>query len=189
MKIYTGGGDQGKTSLFSGERMSKASAKIAAYGEVDELSSFLGVVRASLPGSMADGARDLCRIQGDLFDLGAWLATTVDAETRKNLKPIAEDHSLFLEKAMDRMDEALPPLRSFVLPGGHPAAAWAHVARTVCRRCERHVVALAEAAGNRGDEEVPRGLRVYLNRLSDYLFVLARAINHSQNETETPWQR
>ena len=189
MKIYTGGGDLGKTSLFSGERMSKANAKIAAYGEVDELSSFLGAVRAFLPESMDQAAADLCRIQGDLFDLGAWLATTADAATRKNLRPIGEDSARFLEQAMDRMDATLAPLRSFVLPGGHPAAAWAHVARTVCRRCERQVVALAEAAQDRGEDEVPHGLRVYLNRLSDYLFVLARAVNHNQGVADIPWQR
>jgi cob(I)alamin adenosyltransferase len=185
MKIYTGGGDRGKTSLFSGERMSKGDARVDAYGEVDELNSVLGAVRASLPGSLTVLSRELCRIQTDLFDLGAWLATSADSPLQESLAPVTEDRASFLEQAIDRMDADLPELHSFVLPGGHPAAAWAHVARTVCRRCERHVVRLSEAAA----DEIPRGVRIYLNRLSDYLFMLARAINHNQRIEETPWQR
>ncbi|MBI9085732.1 MAG: cob(I)yrinic acid a,c-diamide adenosyltransferase [Desulfobacterales bacterium] len=190
MKIYTGGGDRGKTSLFSGERMSKGHARIAAYGEVDELNSVIGAVRAALPDALGNLAQELCRIQSDLFDVGAWLATSADAASRERLRPVTEDWAAFLEEAMDRMDAELPELRTFVLPGGHMAAAWAHVARTVCRRCERHVVGLAESAGDRAaGHDVPEGVRVYLNRLSDYLFVLARAINHSQKVSENPWQR
>lgn len=189
MKIYTGGGDRGKTSLFSGERTSKADPQVVAYGEVDELSSVLGAVRAALPGSLTTAAEEILQIQRDLFDVGAWLATSSDPAFRRNLKPVDPDRAAFLEQAMDRMDAALPQLHAFVLPGGHAAAAWAHVARTVCRRCERHVVGLAEGAGKGGALEIPEGVRIYLNRLSDYLFVLARAINHSQHIDEIPWQR
>ena len=189
MKIYTGGGDRGKTSLFSGERMSKGHARIAAYGEVDELNSVIGAVRAALPDDLETLALELGRIQSDLFDVGAWLATSADATSRGRLRPVTEEWAFFLEAAIDRMDADLPELRTFVLPGGHMAAAWAHVARTVCRRCERHVVGLAESAGDQADHEVPKGVRIYLNRLSDYLFVLARTINHSQKVNENPWQR
>lgn len=189
MKIYTGGGDRGKTSLFSGERTSKADPRVVAYGAVDELSSVLGAVRAALPDAPKTAVEEILQIQRDLFDVGAWLATSSDPAFRKNLEPVEPDRAAFLEQAMDRMDAALPELHAFVLPGGHMAAAWAHVARTVCRRCERHVVGLAEGAGESGPLEIPEGVRIYLNRLSDYLFVLARAINHGQHVDETHWQR
>ena len=118
MKIYTGGGDRGRTSLFSGERMSKGHARIAAYGEVDELNSVLGAIRAALPDALESLAQEICRIQSDLFDVGAWLATSTDAASRKRLRPVTEEWAAFLEGAMDRMDAELPELRTFVLPGG-----------------------------------------------------------------------
>ncbi|MGD8369782.1 MAG: cob(I)yrinic acid a,c-diamide adenosyltransferase [Desulfobacterales bacterium] len=185
MKIYTGSGDRGKTSLFSGERVSKGDLRIEAYGDLDELNSILGALIASLPPQMDDDGESLRRIQSDLFHVGAWLATSSDAPSGQMLQHLEQDAADFLEQAIDRMQEALPPLDGFILPGGHPASAWAHVARTVCRRTERRVVALAERENHA--PPLPAVL-VYLNRLSDYLFVLARRINHVCRIQDVRWK-
>jgi cob(I)alamin adenosyltransferase len=185
MKIYTGTGDRGKTSLFSGERVSKKDLRIEAYGDVDELNSILGAIDAASSGSGADIGKDLRRIQSDLFHLGAWLATTPDSPTAAMLQRLEEDAAGRLEADIDRMEATLPVLGGFILPGGHPAAAWAHVARTVCRRAERRVTALAD----REDHADPLPtIRVYLNRLSDFLFVLARHINRRCGIADTVWK-
>jgi len=176
MKIYTKTGDAGETGLFGGPRVRKDHARIEAFGTVDELNSHLGVVR-SHPGSGGlDGL--LRRIQSDLFELGAQLATPGDAAERITLA-----HVETLERAIDTHDDALPPLTSFVLPAGTPLAAALHVARTVCRRAERRVVKL----GTMPDTHIPVNAIEYLNRLGDLLFVLARFANHAERVADDPW--
>lgn len=187
MKVYTGTGDGGKTSLFSGERLVKSDIRIAAYGTVDELNSLVGVIGALLAKGDAEDRirRELYHIQGDLFTLGAWLATTVDSPMAEQLKPVQKTWGDKLEEQIDTMQAELEELRSFILPGGHQAAAMAHVARTVCRRAEREIVATVEGHGT--FDENYKNLLVYINRLSDYFFVLARYCNHITNTPETLW--
>ncbi len=178
MKIYTKTGDQGQTGLFGGARVSKATTRVEAYGDVDELNSVLGVVRTAGVAASLDAL--LSTIQCELFDLGAELATAPGREF-KGFEPIDRASVKRLERAIDEAEAKLPPLRSFILPGGCPAAAHLHVARTVCRRAERQVVALA------ADEAVRDEVVVYLNRLSDLLFTLARLANHEAGRTDVPW--
>jgi cob(I)alamin adenosyltransferase len=186
VKVYTGTGDGGKTSLFSGERVAKADLRIDAYGDVDELNAVIGAVVAQLPGEARSVTQALRGVQADLFELGAWLATTPASGAAGQLPPFDDERATGLERAMDAMDAELPELKAFILPGGHPAAAMAHVARTVCRRTERHVLRLAEVEGN---DAVSPSVLVYLNRLSDYLFVCARYCNHLTGRADIPWQR
>jgi cob(I)alamin adenosyltransferase len=189
MKIYTGTGDSGKTSLFSGERIGKSNNRIEAYGAVDELNAMIGVVIALIPvGTDAELAKaQLTRIQSDLFRLGACLATTADSPSKALLEPVDENDSQRLEEQMDQMQLKLPELTAFILPGGHPSAAWSHVARTVCRRAERRIVALLEQDVS---ADVDAGsLLTYVNRLSDYLFVLARYCNYLAGVNEEVWGR
>lgn len=176
MKIYTKTGDAGETGLFGGPRVRKDHARIEAFGTVDELNSHLGLVR-TLPGASAFDAL-LRRIQSELFDLGAELATPGDAAERIGL-----DHVAAIEAAIDHHDGQLEPLTCFVLPTGTPLAAALHVARTVCRRAERRVVALAAQL----DMMTPANAIEYLNRLGDLLFVLARAANKQENVVDDPW--
>ena len=189
MKVYTQTGDQGKTSLLSGERVAKSNVRIQAYGEIDELNSVVGALIAALSAD-SDTVRDeLRRIQSDLFEVGAWLAATPGSEVRSRLSPVTSDHSRRIETFIDAMDEQLPELKRFILPGGDVAAAWAHIARTVCRRAERGVISLADQEG-RGDE-AGGGIGpviVYINRLSDYFFVLARWLNHKSGTGDVLWQ-
>ena len=187
MKIYTGTGDKGKTSLFSGERVTKADPRIDAYGDLDELNSILGVLAAHLS-TEEEIAAELQQIQFDLFQGGAWLATRPDSAAMGFLKEISAEQIAFLEKAIDRFEKELPALKSFILPGGHITAAWAHVARTVCRRCERKVVSLFNKTMKGKAAEPYQRLLVFLNRLSDYLFVLARHCNHIHGVTDKPWR-
>ncbi len=187
MKVYTGTGDQGRTSLFSGERVAKNDVRIAAYGAVDELNAAVGAMVAALPEDRAADVvnAQLVRIQSDLFHVGAWLATVPGSPAADQLAPFSEAAPQWLEDKIDAMEDHLEPLNAFILPGGHPSAAWAHVARTVCRRAERHVVGLAEekALGFEGAQQ----MLVYLNRLSDYFFVAARYCNHLAGCKETLW--
>lgn len=185
MKIYTGTGDRGKTGLFSGERLPKSDDRIEAYGDVDELNSVLGVLAATLPAKTETTGDELVVIQSHLFHVGAWLATTSDSSRTEALTPVDDSMWRFLESAIDRMETMLPPLSAFVIPGGHEAAAMAHVARTVCRRAERRAVRLAQ-----GDPhpELLSGTLIYLNRLSDYLFVLARYFNHVTGHGDQLWE-
>ncbi len=167
-KIYTRGGDAGKTSLVSGDRVLKSNPRVAAYGAVDEANATIGLARLHTSGAV-DAA--LSRIQNDLFDLGADLATPgEDFEETQNLR-IVEAQVMWLEHAIDDINDQLQPLTSFILPGGTPAAAFLHLCRTVSRRAERDMVALAEV-----EPVNPAAIR-YMNRLSDYLFVLARHLN------------
>jgi cob(I)alamin adenosyltransferase len=181
MKIYTKTGDGGDTGLFAGPRVRKDHPRIEAYGTVDELNSVLGLVRADDPPRDLDCV--LSAIQHDLFTLGAELATPEPQE--HNLDRIGAVHIERLERAIDDFDAELPPLREFILPGGDRAAAGLHLARTVCRRAERRVVTLAESPG----ENVRGEAIIYLNRLSDLLFVLARAATRLTGRQDTPWRK
>jgi cob(I)alamin adenosyltransferase len=179
MKIYTKTGDRGDTALFGGARVSKASQRVAAYGDVDELNSVLGVVVAH---SADDAMRaDLRQIQSDLFVLGAELAKNPDKQVDLGMPLIAEADVIRLEGQIDVQDPILAPLKTFILPGGSVPAAFLHVARTTCRRAERAVVELAKT------EPVREELIRYLNRLSDLLFTLARASNARAGVPDVPW--
>jgi len=188
MKIYTGTGDRGKTSLFSGERVSKTSARIEAYGDLDELNSIIGALAAHLPSDRPDLALELQQIQADIFMISAWLATTADSPAAASLEKIKEERIIFLEQAIDRLQDLLPGLKNFILPGGHVSAAWAHVARSVCRRTERHTYAVLEASDGESAEQIEKIL-VYLNRLSDYLFVFARECNRLHGLSDKLWKK
>jgi len=170
VKIYTRTGDRGETSLFGGARVPKNDPRIEAYGTVDELNSFVGLARASWPSSPIDD--ELARVQSDLFDAGAHLASPgVDRFTGVDPSRIES-----LERAIDAMESELEPLKNFILPGGSVAAAQLHVARSVCRRAERLLIALQEES-----------TIAYLNRLSDYLFVAARFANLRLGVSDVQW--
>lgn len=179
MKIYTKTGDKGLTSLFGGKRVPKHHLRIEAYGTVDELNSNIGLIRDQkiAPETFAV----LIEIQDRLFTLGSILATEPGNEKVK-VPQLNEQDILFLENEIDKMNEVLPEMRSFVLPGGHQTVSFCHIARCVCRRAERLVVHLAEV------ENVPELIIKYLNRLSDYLFVLSRKISQENNANEIPWK-
>jgi cob(I)alamin adenosyltransferase len=189
MKIYTGTGDRGKTSLFSGERVLKSDRRIEAYGDVDELNSLLGALTAELTEKNPDIADDLQRIQSDLFQLGAILAITPDSPALDSLEKITDNRIREFEQAIDDLDAKLPALSGFILPGGHAAAAWAHVCRSVCRRAERHVIRISDEYSRGAAAEQFQLAVVYLNRLSDYLFVLARYINRLRGVPDTLWKQ
>ena len=177
MKIYTRTGDQGQTSLFGGARVAKNDARIEAYGTIDELNSFIGVARTTpIP---ADTDRTLDHVQHDLFEIGAHLASPGTSRFPGVEAARIED----LERAIDTMERELPALKNFILPGGSSGAAQLHVARTVCRRVERLVVALGD------DTDATRSTIAYLNRLSDYLFVAARFANLRADVDDVPWTR
>lgn len=180
-KIYTKTGDDGRTALFGGGRVGKDDLRVAAYGDVDELNAVLGMARSVEMMPRIDEV--LAPIQRDLFAIGALLATPHPEEHRKQLEKarIGDKRIAQLEQAIDDGEEELEPLKAFILPGGTPKASALHVARTVCRRAERAVVRL------RGTEEVPPVVIVYLNRLSDLLFVLARVANTRAGAGEVTW--
>lgn len=180
MKIYTKRGDDGTTGLFAGGRVSKASDRVAAYGDVDELNSLLGVVRAELE---PDGELDrmFARIQWELFNLGAQLATANPEQAVKSVPEIEDADIERLESEIDGFTAQLPPLKAFILPSGTRGAATLQLARTVCRRAERASVLLAS------NNPVPPLVVKYLNRLSDHLFVVSRIVNHRAGVEETKW--
>jgi len=180
MKIYTKTGDQGTTSLFGGKRVSKSNLRIDAYGTVDELNSFVGLVRDQAVNTKRK--EELTRIQNTLFIIGSILATEPGNEKVK-IPSLREDDITFLETEIDAMEAELDPLRFFILPGGHPSVSFCHVARTVCRRTERLAIALYEQEPG-GDMVVIK----YLNRLSDYLFVLSRKMAKELGVEETAWR-
>jgi cob(I)alamin adenosyltransferase len=179
VKIYTRTGDSGETGLFDGTRVPKSDARVDAYGEIDELNAVLGVARAA--GVDPEIDEMLVRLQRDLFALGARLADPArriaDRVTKATLT--SEDVTR-LESWIDRLEEELPPLRRFILPGGSTPGAMLHLARTVCRRAERRIVGL-------GRDAVDPVLVTYVNRLSDLLFVVARVVNTRAGVSETPW--
>jgi cob(I)alamin adenosyltransferase len=184
MKIYTGGGDRGQTSLPSGERVAKNDFRVEAYGDVDELNAILGALAAALPSRLNEPRVTLQRIQSQLFTVGSWLATTADPATTAQWPAIDPNVIRALEADIDGLDDRLPPLQKFILPGGHPAAAWAHVARTVCRRAERHAVSILQRPDSVSRPASLQNACIYLNRLSDYLFVLARYCNRVSGTAE-----
>ncbi len=179
MKIYTKTGDEGLTSLFGGKRVSKSELRIDTYGTTDELNAWIGVLRDL---EVNQNRKDtLVEIQERLFTIGSILATE-PGNTKVKIPTLSEADVIYLEKAIDEMDAVLKPMRFFVLPGGHPSVSWGHVARTVCRRSERLTIALDKA------EKVDPLVIKYLNRLSDYLFVLCRMMTHELKIEETPWK-
>lgn len=181
MKIYTKTGDEGETGLFGGGRVPKDHPRVAAYGDIDELNSVIGLIRATAP---AELFQDLLEaIQQDLFAIGGHLATPDPERVRQSLAKAAlsEERVAEFERTMDAAEEELAPLRAFVLPAGTPKAAALHLGRTVCRRAERSVVRLTR------DTEVPPLFLVYLNRLSDLLFTLARLANHRAGVRDVTW--
>jgi cob(I)alamin adenosyltransferase len=179
MKIYTKAGDRGETGLFGGGRVAKDDLRVEAYGTVDELNAALGAVRALAPHPEIDA--HLARVQAEIFAVGADLATPVEARARGSLPPVEGAWVAALEGAMDRWDAELPPLTAFVLPGGTAVAAALHQARATCRRAERRVVALSHHA------DVDPAVLVYLNRLSDFLFMAARLACARAGAPEVVW--
>ncbi|HLQ77420.1 MAG TPA: cob(I)yrinic acid a,c-diamide adenosyltransferase [Terriglobia bacterium] len=179
MKIYTKTGDRGDTRLFDGTRTRKDDPRVNAYGDVDELNAFIGASMAWLNDPVLVAM--LADVQRDLFSVGAELANPKSAEEKNERFHLDPKRITVLENAIDGFETELPPLRQFILAGGGPAGALLHVARTVCRRAERRVVELAARIAV--DETVIK----YLNRLSDFLFVLARLVNHRQGQQENPW--
>lgn len=180
-KIYTKTGDKGQTSLIGGVRVSKSHIRIESYGTVDELNSYIGMVN--------DMAADkqvgewLREVQDRLFTVGSVLATNQDKEVKMKLPDLHDADVAWLELRIDKMNEILPEMRSFILPGGNLASSTCHVARCVCRRAERLCVAMMEH-----DEQVPDLIIQYLNRLSDFLFVLSRYLSHINGAEEIPWR-
>jgi cob(I)alamin adenosyltransferase len=179
VKIYTKTGDRGDTRLFDGTKVRKDDDRVDAYGGVDELNSFIGAAASFLDDTVLIGM--LAEIQKDLFSVGAQLADPGFKDQSRAKFKIPPERITFLETAIDTFETELPPLRQFILSGGGQAGAMLHVARTVCRRAERQVVSLSEKL------EVNPDLIVYLNRLSDFLFVMARVVNHRQGKQEIPW--
>ena len=179
-KVYTRTGDKGQTSIVGGIRVSKASARLEAYGTVDELSSHLGLLAAML--SEGEYHDMIIRVQNNLFNVCTNLATDQSQTPLYDSAKLADGEIELLEKEVDRMVKLLPERQGFILPGGTPVAAQAHVCRTVCRRAERRIVALSEVA-----QISPETLQ-YVNRLSDYLFVLAKIINFNAGVSEIVWQ-
>ncbi|MGH7528297.1 MAG: cob(I)yrinic acid a,c-diamide adenosyltransferase [Gemmatimonadales bacterium] len=181
MPIYTRTGDSGDTGLFGGGRVPKDHPRVSAYGDVDELNSAIGVVRATQPVQFFDALLE--SVQRDLFSIGAQLSAPDPGKVAKPLEKagLSADGVAAFERVIDEADRELPPLRAFVLPGGTPKAAALHLARTVCRRAERSVIHLGH------ESEVPALFIVYLNRLSDVLFTLARLANHRDGDGDATW--
>ena len=179
-KVYTRGGDMGKTSLVGGQRVSKASARLEAYGTVDELSSHLGLLAAMMDDDTEKNM--IIRIQNCLFNVCTNLATDQEQTPLYPSAYLPEGEIERLEQKVDEIMQMLPERQGFVLPGGTKEAAHAHVCRTVCRRAERRIVALSEVA------QITPSILQYVNRLSDYLFVLAKKINFNANHSEIVWQ-
>ena len=177
MKIYTKGGDKGETSLYGGRRVSKDDLRIECYGTVDELNSFLGLLAAGI--NESDISSFLYKIQKQLFDIGSLLAA--DPGKSLALPEIKEEDILSIEQQIDNMSSQLPPLKTFILPGGSREVSYAHICRTICRRAERRCISL-------GHEEYVKEIIIkYLNRLSDFFFVLSRKIALDQGHDDIPW--
>ena len=179
MKIYTKGGDKGQTSLLGGSRVSKAHVRIHAYGSVDELNSHIGLLADQPVNEHRIGM--LREIQDNLFVIGSLLAAE-SAKSHANLPVLQDEQVADLERAIDELEKELPELRSFLIPGGHQSVSFTHIARCVCRRAERMVIELAQTA------EVDEVLIKYLNRLSDFLFVLSRTLAQELGVSEIPWK-
>ncbi|MEO6671733.1 MAG: cob(I)yrinic acid a,c-diamide adenosyltransferase [Ferruginibacter sp.] len=180
-KIYTKTGDLGKTSLIGGTKVLKSHLRIESYGTIDELNSYIGLVNDLITDEHASSV--LTEIQDRLFTIGSSLACDPDKETLMKIPDLKETDVTALEAEIDKMNETLPEMKSFILPGGHPAVSTTHVVRCVCRRAERICVHMQQE-----DLYVEPIIVKYLNRLSDYLFVLARYIGHLMNVQEIPWK-
>lgn len=180
MKIYTGGGDRGETSLVNGERISKGHLRLDCYGALDELNSFIGLLLNHLPESI--DTQFLDTTQNRLFNLGSLLACPDEAMQNK-MPQVTTDDIQQVESEIDRLSENLPPLKEFILPGGHISSSSAHICRTICRRAERHCSQLHET------EPLPPTLIPYLNRLSDYFYTLARLCNMHTATAEVTWKK
>ena len=178
MKIYTKTGDKGETSLVTGTRVKKYHPRIEAYGTIDELNSHLGLLRSYNIGN--DITEKIIWIQNKLFSIASNLSLD-SKDVRFAIPEVKKDHITFLEKQMDKMNEQLPPLQNFVLPGGHVSVGVCHISRTVCRRAERLIILLAE------EHEVDEKIIRFVNRLSDYLFVLARKLTKDFEVEDIPW--
>lgn len=181
MKIYTKKGDQGETSLFGGKRVWKDNARISAYGTVDELNSVLGLAITEIRNK--ELAEVLKCIQDELFTLGSDLASPLDNKKAVEIPRVNSALVEKLEKLIDDYDSQIPPLKNFIIPGGTKGAGFLHFARTICRRAEREVIALAK------EESINEIIKIYLNRLSDLLFVLARFENFSENHPDVEWKK
>lgn len=180
-KIYTKTGDKGTTSLIGGTKVSKAHLRIEAYGTVDELNSYIGLCRDLLTDETSRAT--LLETQDRLFTIGSSLACDPEKEPKLRIPDLKETDITLLENEIDRMNEVIPPMKSFILPGGHPAVSHLHVARCICRRAERCCVRLQAES-----EEVEAIVLKYINRLSDYLFVLARFAGYQLQVAEIPWK-
>jgi cob(I)alamin adenosyltransferase len=185
MKIYTKTGDKGKTSLFGGTRVPKYHLRIEAYGTVDELNSYIGLIRDQKIDPHT--TEILLKIQNELFTLGSMLATPPEKEILKsgkerlNINKVGEESIALLENEIDLMNESLPPMSHFILPGGHTTVSFCHITRCICRRAERITTLLSD------ENNINPQILVYLNRLSDYLFVLARKLTIDNQAQEIPW--
>ena len=179
MKIYTKTGDKGDTALFGGKRISKGELRIESYGTVDELNSYVGLLRDQEVNKKRKEI--LVEIQDRLFTIGSILATE-PGNTKVKIPALSENDITYLEQQIDSMESELEPMKSFVLPGGHPSVSFGHITRTVCRRAERITIRLSQT------EKVDPMVITYLNRLSDYFFMLCRKMTKELNAEETPWQ-
>ena len=185
MKIYTKTGDNGETSLFGGKRVKKYDLRIESYGTIDELNSFIGLIRDQKIDEYT--FKTLIKVQNNLFSMGAMLATPPEKEKLKSgknrlqISTIGKNEISFLETEIDKMESSLLPMTNFILPGGHSSVSICHIARCICRRAERITIQLSEK------QHVNINVLVYLNRLSDYLFVLARKLSTDNEAVEIPW--
>jgi cob(I)alamin adenosyltransferase len=187
VKVTVGSGDRGRTSLLSGERVTKDDARVEACGAVDELNSTLGALAAALSPDLAELRGELQGIQAELMRVGARLSATPASAAARMLDDVPAERTRDIEQAMDRLEKGVPPLQGFLLPGGHPSSAWAHIARTVCRRAERRALVLVRDAGEAAAYYA--GSLSFLNRLSDYLFVLARFCNFRHGVPDIAWRK
>ena len=180
-KIYTKTGDTGQTSLFGGTRVPKHHIRVEAYGSVDELNSWIGLLRDSISQSSTKEKEFLTKIQNDLFVIGSYLATD-PTKSKIKIPHLTEDNITIIEKEIDTMESILEPLKNFILPGGHEIVSKCHICRCICRRAERNVSNLSE------NEQIDEMIIKYLNRLSDYLFVLSRKFTKDLNISEIIWK-
>jgi cob(I)alamin adenosyltransferase len=188
VKLYTGSGDHGKTGLFSGERVSKTDPRIQASGSLDELNSILGALVTCLPEDRPVLIEELGTIQTHLFEIGTWLSTTPGSPAMEHLGEMDDHQVVALETWIDRLQTEVPPLTRFILPGGHTTSAWAHMARAVCRRTEGQVVTVLADCEPYSLSDAHQIILRYLNRLSDYLFALARYCNHIHGVKDIQWK-
>lgn len=183
-RVYTGNGDRGQCSLLSGERVMKDSYQVEAGGDVDELNSLLGLLHSFLPQKESLLKNEIEQIQKILFQVGALISTNPDSSLSNTFKPVGLEHIQMLEQSIDLMEGQLPDLKKFIIPGGHVSAAQANVARAVCRRAERHVIKYFKTEQSQALAEAMKNVLVYMNRLSDYLFVVGRYCNFLMNSAE-----